>query len=399
MPDAPLNIGFFTDSYTPQVNGVAISMQLLVDSLRAKGQTVHIFAPRFRGWRDTDPHVHRLPARRYMDNPPFDIALPLSPSIWRTISRLKFDILHMHTPLILGGLAFGIARRRHIPLIYTYHTAITDYVHYAGALARAPFTPRLARWFSGSTANLCDEIVVPSAKFEPLLREHGVRRPIHVIPNGIDLEAFYQAPAQRTFRQTLNIPPEAPILLSVGRLAPEKRLDFLIEAFGAIIRQRPEARLVFAGDGSARADLEQQAAASAYAANIIFLGMVERKRLPELFHTADVYLSASTTEVHPLSMIEAIASGLPVVAVRDEALTGMVVEGINGHFSPREIEPFSAAVLHVLSDPAARQAYQQASRELSRRYSVEAAADTFLQLYRHALEKKRRQNLVATRPA
>jgi len=398
MSDASLHLGFFTDSYTPQVNGVAISMQLLVNSLRAKGHTVHIFAPRFRGWRDTDPHVHRLPSRRYMDNPPFDIALPVSPAIWRTIGRLKFDLLHMHTPLILGGLAFGIARRRHIPLIYTYHTAITDYVHYAGALARAPFTPRIARWFSGSTANLCDEIVVPSAKFQPLLREHGVHRPIHVVPNGIDLEVFYQTPTQNTFRQTWNIPPDAPILLSVGRLAPEKRLDFLIEAFSAVVRQQPQARLIFAGDGSARAALEKQAAASAYAARIVFLGMVERARLPELFHTATVYVSASTTEVHPLSMIEAIASGLPVVAVRDEALTEMVLEGVNGHFTPREAEPFSAAILHVLSDPSARHAYQHASREISRRYSVEAQAETLLTLYRHALEEKSRTGTVAALP-
>ena len=384
--DAPLQIGFFSDVYAPQINGVAVSVQLMAQSLRAAGHEVTIFAPRFPGYRDTETGIYRLPAVRYMRQPPIYLAMPGTPRSFLALRRHHFDVLHVHTPLSLGVLAYLSAHFKHLPLIYTYHTAITDYTHYIKGIGQTRLVKQAARRFSAATCNVSDHVVVPSAKFEKVLREQNVRRPIHVIPGGIDLERFYEPPASPgLFRGRLGLAPDTPLLVSVGRLAPEKKLDFLIETFARLAANRPDIHLVFAGDGSSRHDLEKQAANSGCGGRIHFLGMVNRADLPDLLHEADLFLSASTTETQCLAMVEAIASGLPVVAVLDPAFEGILADGVNGRITPREVEPFSAAVSDLLDNYPARQAFGRASVELSRKFSMEAQAASLVGLYRDAV--------------
>ena len=382
----PLRIGFFSDVYAPQINGVAVSVQLMAHSLRAAGHEVTIFAPRFPGYRDTEAGIYRLPAVRYMRQPPIYLAMPGTPRSLLALRRHRFDVLHVHTPLSLGLLAYLSAHFKHVPLVYTYHTAIADYTHYLKGIGQTRPVKQAARRFSAATCNVSDHVVVPSAKFERVLREQNVRRPIHVIPGGIDLEHFYEPPASPgLFRQQLGLAPDAPMLVSVGRLAPEKKLDFLIEAFARLAASRPDAHLVFAGDGSSRLALEKQAAESGCAGNIHFLGMVNRADLPGLLHDADLFLSASTTETQCLAMVEAIAAGLPVVAVRDPAFEGILADGVNGRITSRDAEPFSAAVGNLLADGPARQSFSRASVELSRKFSMEAQTASLVGLYRDAV--------------
>jgi glycosyltransferase involved in cell wall biosynthesis len=206
-----------------------------------------------------------------------------------------------------------------------------------------------------------------------------------VVPNGIDLERFQQPAVTGRFRSRLGLESEASVLLSVGRLDPEKSLDFLIGAFARIAAQAPRSHLVLAGDGSARPALERAAAATGCGERIHFLGMLERAEIPQLLAEADLFLSASTSEVHPLAVIEAAAAGLPIVAVRDEALEGIVADRINGRLTPREIEPFNRAITDLLGDRAARQAFGRASAEISRKFSLEAQARALTDLYRQLL--------------
>jgi 1,2-diacylglycerol 3-alpha-glucosyltransferase len=387
-PGEPLRIAFFTDFYTPQVNGVAVSLRLLADSLRTAGHEVTIFAPRVGRYRDTEAGVVRLPSVRVLNRPPVYAILPGTPGATRQLRRSRFDIVHMHTPMTAGALAYLSARQKHVPLIYTYHTAITEYTHYAGAVGHTRLARRAAGRFSALGCNLSDYIVAPSDKMERALRAQRVRRPIRVIPNGIDLERFACPGEAGAWRRRLGLPPGAPLLVYVGRLDLEKSLNFLIEAFAAIARQVPGSQLALAGDGNARPGLERQAAATGLGGHIHFLGMVNRAEVPGLLHEADLFVSASTTEVHPLCAIEATAAGLPVVAVSDEALTGLVAEGVNGCLTPREVEPFAQAVAGLLADPARRQEFGRASAEISRRYSVEAQAEALVRLYREALAKR-----------
>jgi len=390
-----LRIGLFTDTYAPQVNGVSISLQLVSEGLQKRGHQVTIFAPKFPGYTDDQPGVVRLPSLKYLNDPPIYVAVLGTPRSTWSLSRKHFDVLHAHSPLTVGLLAYLTASTKNLPLVYTYHTSITDYTHYVKVIGGTGVIRHAARWFSATSTNLGDQIVVPSPKFHRLLLEQKVTKPIQVIPNGIDLSNFKTAKNPGSFRQRLGIKPNAPILLSVGRVDPEKRLDFLIDAFVRIADRVPEAHLVFAGDGGSRKKLEEQAAATQVNDRIHFLGMVNRVDLPDLLHDATVFLSASITEVHPISVIEAIASGLPLVAVQDEAFDGMIVENENGHLTPLNVDTFGDTLAGLLADPEKLARYGKRSLELSEKFSIEAQVRTLEHLYFEAILQNWRGSFVS----
>jgi glycosyltransferase involved in cell wall biosynthesis len=332
---------------------------------------------------------------KYLNDPPIYVAVLGTPRSTWSLSRKHFDVLHAHSPLTVGLLAYLTASTKNLPLIYTYHTSVTDYTHYVKVIGGTGVIRHAARWFSATSTNLGDQIVVPSPKFHRLLLEQKVTKPIQVIPNGIDLSNFKTAKNPGLFRSRLGLKPDAPIFLSVGRVDPEKRLDFLIDAFVRIADRVPEAHLVFAGDGGSRKKLEELAAATKAKERIHFLGMVNRVELPDLLHDATVFLSASTTEVHPISVIEAIASGLPLVAVQDEAFEGMIVENENGHLTPLDVDTYADTLASLVSDPDRLARYGKRSLELSGKYSIEAQVRTLEYLYMEAILQNWRGSFVS----
>lgn len=231
MPVGSLRIGLFTDTYAPQVNGVSISLQMISEGLKQRGHQVTIFAPKFPGYKDNEPNVMRLPSLKYLNNPPIYVAVLGTPRSTWSLTRRHFDVLHAHSPLTVGLLAYMTASTKRLPLIYTYHTSITDYTHYVKFIGGTGLMKRTASWFSGASTNLGDQVIVPSPKFHRLLMEQKVRKPIHIIPNGIELGMFRVAKNPGSLRSRLGVDPEAPILLTVGRMDPEKRLDFIVDAF------------------------------------------------------------------------------------------------------------------------------------------------------------------------
>ncbi len=397
---ATLRIGFFADTYTPQINGISVSLQLLTKSLRTAGHQVTIFAPRFPDYVDVDPEVHRIPAVPYKQIPSFYISLPGTPQTSKEIRHCTFDVLHVHSPLSTGVMAYMAAKAKHTPLIYTYHTAITDYVTYLKIGADAKPVQRAARWFSTTTANLTDHVVAPSVKVKDLLAVQRVSRPVHVIPNGIDLARFQQSYYGTGFRQQLGIAPDAPMLLSVGRLAAEKSLNLLIEAFPHIVAHIHNAHLVLAGDGESRSELEALAAASGCGERIHFPGMIQREALPDLLHEADLFVTSSTSETQCVAMAEAIAASLPIVAVSDRAFTGMFANGVNGYVAPQDAVGFAAVVCNLLLDAPMLHKFGKNSLALSHNFSIEAQAAALVALYREAIAEKaarRRARLLTIR--
>lgn len=391
-----LRIGLFTDTYAPQVNGVSISLQLISEGLKNRGHQVTIFAPKFPGYKDDQPNVMRLPSLKYLNNPPIYVAVLGTPRSTWSLTRKHFDVLHAHSPLSVGLLAYLTASTKRLPLIYTYHTSITDYTHYVKFIGGTSLMKRTAMWFSSASTNLGDQIIVPSPKFERLLLNQKVRRPIHVIPNGIDLSSFQTAKNVGALRNRLKVSADAPILLTVGRMDPEKRLDFIVDAFVKISEQIPNVQLAFAGDGSARKDLEEKVNALEIKNKIHFLGMVNRNDLPDILHDATLFLSASTTEVHPISVIEAIASGLPMVAVQDEAFEGMLENDLNGYLTPLDVNVYAETIIKLLQDKKKLEAFGKHSAMLSEKYSIEGQVRALEKLYTEAILQNWRGNFISS---
>ena len=385
LPIGSLRIGLFTDTYAPQVNGVSVSLQMISEGLKKRGHQVTIFAPKFPGYKDDEPNVMRLPSLKYLNNPPIYVAVLGTPrSTWK-LTREHFDVLHAHSPASVGLLAYLTASTKRLPLIYTYHTSITDYTHYIKFIGGTGLIKRAASWFSKASTDLGDQIVVPSPKFQRLLITQKVKQPITVIPNGIDLSMFKTAKNPGALRNRLGISADAPILLTVGRMDPEKRLEFIVEAFDLIADSVPNAHLVFAGDGGSRKSVEEKASATRASDRIHFLGMVNRAELPDIFHDASVFVSASTTEVHPISVIEAIASGLPLVAVQDEAFEGMLDDGMNGYAVPLDVKNYADVLADLLPDRERLNRFGAHSMMLSEKYSIEAQVKALEKLYTEAI--------------
>jgi 1,2-diacylglycerol 3-alpha-glucosyltransferase len=385
IPVGSLRIGLFTDTYAPQVNGVSVSLQMISEGLKKRGHQVTIFAPKFPGYKDNEPNVMRLPSLKYLNNPPIYVAVLGTPRSTWSLTRKHFDVLHAHSPLSVGLLAYFTASTKNLPLIYTYHTSITDYTHYVKFIGGTSLVKYAAGWFSATSTNLGDQIVVPSPKFHRLLLEQKVRKPIHLIPNGIELGMFRAAKNPGSLRSRLGVGPEAPILLTVGRMDPEKRLDFIVDAFVKVSERHPTARLVFAGDGSARKGLEEKVSKISAKERIHFLGMVPRADLPDVFHDATVFLSASTTEVHPISVIEAIASGLPMVAVEDEAFEGMIENDRNGYMVKLDVDVFADTIANLLADGGKLKRFGKHSAILSEKFSIEGQVKALEKLYVEAI--------------
>ena len=381
----PLQVGLFTDFYLPMVNGAVVSMESSIRGLRAAGHRVTIFAPRVPGYRDADADVCRLPSVQYMHTPPLYMAVPGAPGAVRRIRRSQFDVLHVHSPAAVGLMAYLAATFTHVPLIYTNHCSMTDYTHYIKVVGGTRPARSAARWFSATSANLSDRVVVPSVKIERVLREQGVRRPIDVIPSAIDLATFRQPGSPGAFRQALGMAPGQSMLLFVGRVAPEKRIELLIDMFAHLAERRADVHMVIAGDGNARPSLEAQARATCYEDRIHFLGMVDRSAVPALLHDADLFVSATTTETQCLALVEAIAAGLPVAAVWDDAFEGILVEGVNGRIAPLDAVDFADVVCRMLGDPAQLEAFGRNSVALSDAFSIEAQAGALVALYRKAI--------------
>jgi 1,2-diacylglycerol 3-alpha-glucosyltransferase len=182
-----LNIAFFTDSYLPYTSGVVRSIETFSAEFRALGHQVYIFAPDYPNCPKLE-NVFRFKSLPSIAHKDFTLAIPISPRLENTLQELKIDIIHVHSPFLLGRLGAKAAKKNRIPLIYTYHTLYDQYVHYV------PIAQNFSRWLvrkmSKDFCNLCDLVVTPTSMIEDLLRKYGVRTSIETIPTGINLKNF-----------------------------------------------------------------------------------------------------------------------------------------------------------------------------------------------------------------
>lgn len=341
-----MNIAFFTDSYLPYTSGVVRSIETFSAEFRAKGHNVYVFAPDYPNCPKMD-NVFRfksLPNIVYKD---FNLAIPISPSLEKTLQRLKIDIIHVHSPFLLGRLGAKAAKRCRIPLVYTYHTLYDQYVHYV------PFAQNFSRWLvrkvSKDFCNICDLVVTPTLVVEDLLREYGVTSDIQTIPTGIDLKG-YEKGNSKWLRNSYPIPCEDRILLFVGRLGAEKNLDFLINAFKAINEQMPTTTLVLVGGGPQENHYKELCESLNIGEKVIFTGTLNPKQVINAYLGADLFVFASVTETQGLVLGEAQAAGLPIVAVEAFGTKEMVTSGHDGYLTPLSQDVFVAKVIEILKD-------------------------------------------------
>ena len=382
-----MRIAVFSDSYKPYVSGVVNSLDTFGRELRKMGHQWYIFAPGYPGYVDDEPGVFRFLSIAAPTNPDYRLAIPLSLAVCRRLRELQIDVVHTHSPFLMGGLGARAARRLKLPLVFTYHTLYEEYVHYspvARGLAR-----RLMRTISKHYCDKCDTVIVPTQAIRELLGRYGVQTEVVVNPTGIDLSR-YENLDRSLLRVEFGIPANHRVLLSVGRLGKEKNVHFLIRAFSRIADEDDKVTLVMVGGGPERADLEALARSLGLERRVIVAGSKQPSDMPTIYAGADVFIFASTTDTQGMVITEAMAAGLPVVAVKAYGSGNVVDHGINGLLTPVDEAEFAAAVMAVLRDASLFSRLALGTREKAEEMSSARCAKRLEQVYLAAMEKKAR---------
>ena len=378
-----MKIGFFTDSYLPMNDGVATSTEQCAQALERLGHEVYIVAPRHPRYKDKRKNVYRLTSVKFIKSPEIRWALQLPERSLINVMRINFDIIHGHSG---GGVTFAglqIARSKRIPYIATYHTMWNRYAHYF--LRGKVITPRVLEFTSRVVGNLCDALVAPTERVKTELLTYGIKRPIFVLPSGIELNTFKNV-EEGYLRKKKRIPSHKKILLYVGRLGKEKSVDFLIEAFKDVHMQLPDTVLVLVGTGSEKEKLKQLAKKEGLGSSVYFIGNVAHDTIAKVYRDADLFVFASQTETQGMVILEALASGLPVVTLRDEAFKGVIEEGKNGYSLQKDKQLFSQKIISLLNDTKRMNRFSIAARKTAEKFSVDETAKQLEHIYQAMIE-------------
>ena len=381
-----MHVGLFTDSYLPRTSGVVTAVETSARQLRLRGHRVSIVAPAYPGHADADPDVVRVPSVTPPGHPDFPLALPYPGRALRAVRALGLDLVHTHSPFLLGGMGWWAARTLGRPVLFTYHTRYDEYAHYApvvGDLARP-----LVSAYATAYCNQCDCVLAPLPSVAALLRDAGVRVRVAVVPSaGIDVSALAARPdsardIHTAVRGRFGLPLRAPLLVFVGRLAREKNVALLLAMLAAL---SSDARLLLVGDGPERAALEAQAKETGLAARTVFAGTQPPAVVAGVLAAADLFVFPSSTETFGIAMIEAMAAGCAVVAVRAAASSDLVRDGETGRLVAADPGAFADAVRDLLAQPARRSAMGGAARAAAADYDQERVTDRLLIVYQELL--------------
>ena len=368
-----LRIGFFTEVFRPVVNGVVESVDGLAAGLRSRGHEVYCFAPSMPGANETEGGVFRMPSLPLPTNTPYRLTLPLVSrrNINNVIKRLS--LVHVHSPFVTGWMGLRYARRYGMPVVFTYHTQLEAYAHYV------PFEPNATRFAASQLTrtfcNLVDAVVVPTPAMALHLRELGVDTRIEIVPSGIDVNRFGAGTRDVALRRRLGVREGERLILFVSRLAREKNVDLLLRALAGA--NDPTLKLVIAGDGPARDELEAFARDLGVADSTRFLGAVEREHLPELYASADAFVFPSTTETQGLVQAEALAAGAYVIAV--DCAPNREVLGGAGRIVGVTPRALGEALREVPVQPDPARAAE--AKRASLRFAIDDQVDRMIDLY------------------
>lgn len=367
-----MNIAIFSDTYSPQVNGVVSSILTLEKKLREQGHQVYVFTISHPEAPKYEPYVHRMASIPFVFLKDHRVGIMYSNKAVKEVKKLKLDVILSQTEFSMGMFARLISKKLDIPIIHTYHTVYEDYMHYVSK--GISLSPNIARKYSKVFCNHVDGIVAPTKKTEKLLRSYGVKKTIRIIPTGIDFTPFcpesYTNEEVEKLKDIFKIPKDHPIVLFVGRVAKEKSIDVLIKAMPKLLEQVPDARLVIVGDGPERLALEELAANLGVRDQVIFTGMQPWRTIGRMYQLGDVFVSASVTETQGLTFAEAMAAGLPVIAMEDESIAGFVRDGYNGQLFHNSDE-LAMQLVRVLSDKTYRQLLSDNARHSVKPLSAE----------------------------
>jgi 1,2-diacylglycerol 3-alpha-glucosyltransferase len=387
-----MRIGMMTDAYKPYISGVTSYIDLNKRALEELGHDVYVFTFGDLDHQDEDPRVIRSPGLP-LANTGFYVSLR-----YRTVAKKllqSMDVVHVHHPFLSGRLALIYCTRKNIPVVFTNHTRYDLY-----AQARLPFMPTevsqsLLQAYMPDFCSAVDLVISPSEGMKRVLGQYGVESHIEVVPNGANLKPFHKAkPLSRT---DFGFSKGDVLLVYMGRVAPEKNLEFLLQAFAGVARTVPDVYLLILGGGQKEYEdkLKSMPGELRIEDRVRFTGMIPYDQLPAHLAMCDVFVTASVTEVHPYSLIEAMATGLAIMGIDSPGVGDSVEEGVSGLLSTEDIASFSAKLTYLCLDKSLQKKMGAAALKASDEFSIERTTKIMLGHYNRLMQntKPLRQKL------
>lgn len=398
-----MRIAMITNNYKPFVGGVPISIERLADSLRARGHKVFIFAPEYGDNRvEDDIYTCRFRTVTPFLRGGFRPSQLFDSRVGRVFPTMGVDLIHVHSPFVVGPMALRLGRQYRLPVVFTHHTRYEQYLHYvrpyALAEARArdghPVTAGFLRelredWLPAWVAafeNRCSAVAAPSESLRQTLLRQGVRVPVHVLPTGLPESAFARNDIESAKLRQRYVGGRPYLLCTVSRLGREKNLDALLRGMAALREQIGDTfRLLVLGEGPERAALEALSGRLGLSETVAFCGAVENSRLPAFHRASDLFVFTSRSETQGIVLLEAMAAGRPIVALDAPGTRDVIRSGVNGALT-READ-FAPCIASLLENPARRREMSAAAEAVAERFTTGEIARRAEALYAAAADE------------
>ncbi len=376
-----------SNTYTPIVGGVEHSINSFTAYYRKKGHRVMILTLEYDNAPSNEKEVIRLPSIRHFNGSDFSVRMPIPISLSHVLNDFEPDIVHSHHPFILGDTALRIAKSYQKPLVFTYHTRYEHYTHYVPL--DIPVMKKLVIELAAGYSQLADCVIAPSLGIAKMLVKEGVDTRIEIIPTGVDVAGYAGGDGPR-FRKKFKIPSDAVLLGFVGRLAVEKNLVFLTESVAKYMQEDKQSYFLLIGQGPELEKIRAVIDANDMQGRFISPGEIVGEDLIDAYHAMDAFVFASITETQGVVLMEAMAAGTPVIALRASGTEDVVEDGKNGRLVEKEdVADFVSALRSFFGLSAAeRQAVKKNALKTAASFSIENMAEKALSVYRSLLDEK-----------
>lgn len=390
-----MNIAYFTNFYLPVVNGVVRSVESFRQELTRQGHNVFVFAQEHNGYQDEAPFIFRYPSLTLPMQVDIPAVIPVSTFVNKLFPSLKPDVIHTHHPILLGQAAARKAEELNLPLVFTFHTQYREYTHYFPLPQEAiqDFLKDTIETWLKDFMQKCQHIVIPSKSMEEILvRDYGLQDRYTVIPTGIDLDPIRKADGD-TFRARMGWKDDK-VLISTGRLEEEKNWPVLLRAAQKAMEKHHDLRMVIIGDGTDKSELENLAQELGIAERVTFTGQMPFDEVILHLKAADMFGFASVTETQGLVTMEAMAAGLPVVAVDASGTRDILDDGEQGYLVPEDPDALAQSLIRLLDSPKNMKRFSANALKRAETFDVKNCAKQLVDVYKQATEDKTNNQFV-----
>ena len=397
-----MRVGIFTESYPPLVNGVSTSILMLEHALTKLGHEVFIITVSDNKKDyvlENNGHILRLPSVNLANCYDYKMTSVYPIKAVNMIKKMNLDVIHSNVEFTVGIFARVVSEQLSIPLVHTYHTNWEDYTHYITKNKKIlddickKLLKYLMVFFEDKTVT---ELIVPSNKIYNLFKDkYKFTKNIHIIQTGIETSKFYKEKFNlkdiNSLKKKLGIKKKDFVVMTVSRLAKEKSVDRIINNHKELVKKYSNMKLLIVGDGPDIDKLKDEAKSLGVSDSVIFTGKVPLSDIPIYYQLGNVFVTASKSETQGLTVVEAISSSLPIVAVKDDSFVNSVIEDFNG-FVFTDDEKYINSISKLYEDKDLYNRLSNQSRLLSEDFSSEYFALKVLKVYETAIENYKKDN-------